>query len=100
MGFLAMARNCTALGWASAILAVLAEMAFGGKRLLSKYLDNGNRYLIELLTFMDKNKQYDIIRVRLPFLQYYHVDGDIRFVIGQGQVTGVHYRGGVWATDQ
>lgn len=100
MGFLAMARNYTALGWASAILAVLAEMTFGGKNLLSKYLDNGNRYLIELLTFMDKNKQYDIIRVKLPFLQYYHVDGDIRFVIGQGQVTGVHYRGGDWATDQ
>ncbi|MFL1675800.1 hypothetical protein ABTW76_22375, partial [Paenibacillus dendritiformis] len=39
-------------------------------------------------------------RVKLPFLQYYHVDGDIRFVIGQGQVTGVHYRGGDWATDQ
>lgn len=59
-----------------------------------------NRYLIELLTFMDKNKQYDIIRVKLPFLQYYHVDGDSRFVIGQGQVTGVHYRGGDWATNQ
>ncbi|TDL50274.1 hypothetical protein E2R60_22280 [Paenibacillus dendritiformis] len=100
LGFLAMARNYTALGWATAIVAVLTEMTFNGRTVLRKYLDNGNTYLINLLNFMDNNKEYDIIRVKLPFLQYYHVDGDIRFVIGQGQVTGVHYRGGDWATDQ
>ncbi|BFH66792.1 hypothetical protein J27TS7_39770 [Paenibacillus dendritiformis] len=100
MGFLAMARNYTALGWATTIVAVLTEMTFNGRTVLRKYLDNGNTYLINLLNFMDNNKEYDIIRVKLPFLQYYHVDGDIRFVIGEGQITGVHYRRGGWSTDQ
>ncbi|BFH18388.1 hypothetical protein M5X00_00585 [Paenibacillus alvei] len=89
----------TAGGWAATILGVVAGIGSGAPTLES-YVKNGSFYLTGVADFLRKNTQYDRIRVLVPMIEYNTVDGYVRFVIGEGQTTGLHYRGGDWVTDQ
>ncbi|MGG3835577.1 hypothetical protein ABEV00_00955 [Paenibacillus thiaminolyticus] len=55
--------------------------------------------LVGLFTSLLPNEEYDALKAKLPFLEYRNVDGTTRFVIGEGYITGVRYRGGGWNTD-
>lgn len=90
----------TITGWATAIVGVITEMAFDTKGTLERYVKNGTFYMSGLVDFMRRNPEYDRIRVEVPMIEYHNVDGYVRFIIGEGIITGVHYRGGDWVTEQ
>ncbi len=54
----------------------------------------GEDYLDELYDFMYDNPSYDLIEVKLPFLEF--VDEDFRIIQGRGHVTRVRIKGTGW----
>lgn len=85
-------------GWAATILGVIAGIGFNAPT-LETYVKNGSFYLTEVVDFLRQNREYDRIRMLVPMIEYNTVDGRVRFNAGEGQTTGVRYRGGGWVTD-
>lgn len=57
-----------------------------------KVCQNGEDYLQQLIYYMDDHKQYDQIKVDVPFLEF--IDEKFRIVSGSGILTGVHTKNG------
>ncbi|MFL1673497.1 hypothetical protein [Paenibacillus dendritiformis] len=86
-------------GLATGLVGLFTSLLPNEKERLKVHLQNGIDYLSSLRDFLDDNREYDALKAKLPFLEYRNVDGTTRFVIGEGYITGVRYRGGGWNTD-
>ncbi|MDK8182276.1 hypothetical protein [Paenibacillus sp. UMB4589-SE434] len=86
----------TSKGLAAGIVSIITGMVSSQKSLLASYVKDGHFHMSNLVNFLRANTQYDRIKVKLPFLEYEHADGNIRFVTGKGIITGAHNRGGTW----
>lgn len=87
-----------ALGLASGIIGILDNMITSQKNLLGSLVRDGHWHMQIPEDFLNDNRQYDRVRIMLPFMEYPHTDGNIRFVIGRGYITGARYTDGTWET--
>ncbi|MDU7476904.1 MAG: hypothetical protein E7L01_26705 [Paenibacillus macerans] len=86
----------TPVGVVAGVVGVLSLMAPSEEEAFKGLLEAGYSELANLEYFLVDNPKYDLIRVKLPFLEY-TVDGErIRFVTGKGVVTALHIKGGNW----
>ncbi|MDU0329862.1 hypothetical protein RW092_06530 [Paenibacillus sp. 3LSP] len=86
----------TPVGVVAGVVGVLSLMSPSEEEAFKGLLEAGYSELANLEYFLVDNPKYDLIRVKLPFLEY-TVDGErIRFVTGKGVVTALHIKGGNW----
>lgn len=86
----------TPVGVVAGVVGVLSLMASSEEEVFKGLLEAGYSELANLEYFLVDNPKYDLIRVKLPFLEY-TVDGErIRFVTGKGVVTALQIKGGNW----
>ncbi|CAH8768836.1 hypothetical protein [Paenibacillus dendritiformis] len=89
----------TAVGIATGIINVIAGIASTEKSRLKTLVRDGHYHMQKLENFLRDYKEFDRIKVKLPFIEYNTVDGKIRFVIGEGLITGARYKNGGWISD-
>ncbi|MBB6218872.1 hypothetical protein HNQ80_005047 [Anaerosolibacter carboniphilus] len=73
---------------AAGVISVVAGMTPSEKSVITTVSLVGEDYLDEVYDFMYDNPQYDLVEVKLPFLEF--VDEGFRIVQGNGLVTRIH----------
>lgn len=81
-------------GLAGALAQALLASTPSEKQALDAMVKNGYYEMGGLLRWFNQNPNFDIIEVKLPFIEYERQN--IRFVTGRGAIQRVHKKGGPW----
>ena len=84
----------TPAGLAGALAQALLASTPSEKKVLDAMVKDGYWEMGTLLRWFNNNPTFDIIEVRLPFIEY--ETQRIRFVTGAGAIQRVHKKGGSW----
>ncbi|MBD8498067.1 hypothetical protein [Paenibacillus arenosi] len=87
----------TPVGVATGVVGILASMIPSTKEIVDTYVKDGHYHMSYLVNFFESNPNARLIKVTLPFIQF-NYDGPIRFVAGQGIITGYKPQNGDWVT--
>ncbi|WP_342553769.1 hypothetical protein [Paenibacillus sp. FSL R7-0652] len=81
-------------GLAGALAQALLASTPSEKQTLDLMVKEGHFKMGDLADWFDDNSGFDIIEVKLPFIEY--ETQRIRFVTGRGAIQRVHKKGGPW----
>lgn len=77
-------------GIAAGVVGIATSMTVSARAVLQDMVYSGYWNLGYMDDYMVANPKYDLIQIKLPFIEYV-IDGKrIRFITGKGVITGVH----------
>ncbi|MCG7379341.1 hypothetical protein MH215_20275 [Paenibacillus sp. ACRSA] len=94
VGVLSIFLQSTPGGIAGAVTQALLASVPSEKAALDAMVKEGHFQMGYLADWFDANPNFDIIEVKLPFIEY--ETQRIRFVTGRGAIQRVHKKGGPW----